>query len=114
MITRNPKPAYDKMKERDMFNRRQKERPLKLGLHDISLARYFTIGESSERYSISTRQFSDDYAVYSQRDQVECIGFASPDRNKILITVRHHGLDWTTRIALSDIHIFGNKLPSEK
>lgn len=110
MITRNPKPAYDKMKERDMFNRRQKERPLKLGLHDISLARYFTIGDSSERYSITRQQFSDDYNVHSLRDDKrELIGFASPAGNKIIIKVCRHGLDWSARIPLSDINIFGNE-----
>lgn len=99
-----------KLKASDWHNRRQKERPLQLGIHDISLATYFTIGESSARYSLKTQQFAQDYIVYSITDGVkECIGYASPDRNKIIIKVRKHGLDWMCKIALKDIHIFGNK-----
>lgn len=96
-------------KKYDFMNRRQIERPLNLGLYDISLARYFTIGESSERYCIKRQQFCDDYSVYSLRDdKQECIGFAIPDRNKILIRVHRYGLDWQAKVSLSEIHIFGN------
>lgn len=103
------------MKTEDPLNRRQKERPLKLGLHDISCAQYFTIGDQSLRYLIKIRAgYLNDYAVYSlANDSRECIGFASPDRNNIIIVVRHHGLDWSTKVKLSDIHIFGSKNPND-
>lgn len=100
-------------KELDMLNRRQVERPVKLGIHDISCARYFTIGEQSFRYSLKAQQFSNDYAVYSMDgDGRECIGYASPiNGKKFNISVRKHGLDWSTKVKISEVRIYGNKLP---
>lgn len=95
-------------KKDDVLNRRQKERPLQLGIHDISLARYFTIGEQSFRYNLRKQPYRDDYVVHIDNDGVrECIGYATPDRNKIIISVRKHGLDFSTRIPLSQIKIYG-------
>lgn len=103
------------LKERDTLNRRQTERPLKLGIHDISCARYFTIGEQSFRYSLKAQQFSTDYAVYSMdNDSRECIGYASPiNGRKFNISVRKHGLDWSTKVKISDVKIYGNKNPND-
>lgn len=69
----------ENIKEQDTLNRRQVERPVKLGIHDISCARYFTIGEQSFRYALKSQQFSTDYSVYSvDGESKECIGFATP------------------------------------
>lgn len=100
--------------EQDVLNRRQKERPLKLGIHDISCARYFTYGGSVSRFSLKAQQFSDDYSVYvHEGGSKACIGYATPERNKIVIRVRRHGLDWSVKIALKDISIFGEKSPKD-
>jgi hypothetical protein len=102
------------LKSRDVLNRRQKERPLKLGMHDIACARYFTIDNSERRYSLRIQEFASECPVYYYSlEGQECIGYASPDRNKIVINVQKHGLRWTSKISLSDIKIFGSKLPSD-
>lgn len=102
-------------KERDIMNRRQVERPLKLGIHDISCARYFTIGDQSFRYALKAQQFSIDYAVYSVDDDVrELIGFATPiNGRKFTISVRKHGLDWSSKVRISDVKIYGTKTPND-
>jgi hypothetical protein len=101
------------LKSRDILNRRQDERPIKLGIHDISCSRYFTIGDQSFRYALKTQQFSSDYSVYSVDDgKIECIGFASPiNGKKFEIRVRRHGLDWSSRVLISDVKVYGTKNP---
>lgn len=108
MNTQNDK----SLKAKDVLNRRQEQRSLNLGIHDISCAKYFTINNETWRYKLTAREFESDYAVYRVDDVIECIGFAKPDRNKIIISVNKHGLIWESRIALSSIQIFGEKLPS--
>lgn len=103
------------LKVRDAKNRRQTERPLNLGIHDISCARYFTIGEQSFRYSLKAQQYSNDYAVYLvDGDYRECIGYATPiNGKKFNISVRKHGLDWSVKVTISEVKIYGNKRPND-
>lgn len=94
-------------KELDTLNRRQKERPLNLGIHGISLARYFTIGDQSNRYTLTERPMNGDYMVHAIDDERKLIGYAKPDRNKIIMSVRRDGIDWVSKIPFSQIHIYG-------
>jgi hypothetical protein len=102
-------------KKADVLNRRQVERPVQLGIHDISCARYFTIGEQSFRYALRAAQFSPDYTVYDvDNDGRQCIGYASPiNGKKFVIRVRHHGLDWSVKVSISSVKIYGNKNPND-
>ena len=102
-------------KAQDILNRRQVERPVNLGIHDISCARYFTIGEQSFRYSLKAQEFTADYRVYLVDDnKYELIGYALPiNGKKFSISVRSNGLDWSTKINISEVHIYGNKNPND-
>jgi hypothetical protein len=104
------------MKSTDVFNRRQPNRGTpKLGIHDVFLSRYFQIKGHTWRYSLKERSSSNSYAVFVETNEgIECIGFAKPDRNKIIISVRRDGIDWTSSIKLSDIEMFGMKTGFEE